>query len=81
MVRSSSKKNKVYKFVHYENASITTNLTNRTFEGEWLTMDRDGTITVRGEQRRGYAWDGCSPKINLLHLTFGTPDGKFDYVT
>jgi len=40
----------------------------------WLEITRDGGITVLS----GYAWDGCTPKICLFDLLFGTPDGTVD---
>ena len=41
----------------------------------WLEIKQDGTITVK----EGYAWDGCSPKFNILDLFWvGTPDGAID---
>jgi hypothetical protein len=37
----------------------------------WLLIDEQGTITVL----RGYAWNGCTPKLCFLDLLVGTPDG------
>ena len=40
-----------------------------------LKIATDGTITVK----EGYAWDGCSPKFNILDLFWvGTPDGAIN---
>jgi hypothetical protein len=36
-----------------------------------LIIETDGRLTVT----RGYAWNGCSPKICFLDLLLGTPDG------
>jgi hypothetical protein len=69
---------KVYKFVHKEDVSIRTNLQDRGFKDSWLEIDNYGTITVKGSNQGGYAWDGCSPKWNFIDLIFGTPDGRFD---
>jgi hypothetical protein len=44
------------------------------FESEWLKIDPvAGTIAIQ----KGYAWDGCSPKLfSVLGLFWaGTPDG------
>jgi hypothetical protein len=45
-------------------------------------MDTDGRLVVRFAQpamiivAKGYRWDGCSPKFNILDLSWiGTPDG------
>ena len=86
MKRSSLHTGKGYKFVHYEDVSIRTNLTGRSpgpeeDSPEWLEIDDDGTITVKGRNPGGFAWNGCSPKWNCLHFTWGTPDGKLDYYT
>lgn len=34
-------------------------------------------ISVKGELdiKRGYAWNGCSPKTAILGMVFGTPEG------
>lgn len=40
-----------------------------------LVIAQDGTITVK----KDYAWDGCSPKLNILGLFWiGIPDGALD---
>jgi hypothetical protein len=36
-----------------------------------LIIEQTGEITVT----RGYAWNGCSPKICLFDLLLGTPEG------
>ena len=37
-----------------------------------LKIKQDGTIIVK----KGYAWDGCSPKLSIFDLFWlGTPDG------
>ncbi|MGB0662784.1 MAG: hypothetical protein ACPGMR_03235 [Pontibacterium sp.] len=42
------------------------------FENEWCCIT-GGKITVKA----GYAWDGCTPKVDLLGLvTLGVPDGR-----
>lgn len=40
-----------------------------------LEIKKDGKIIVK----KDYAWDGCSPKFNILDLFWvGTPDGAID---
>lgn len=51
------------------------------FDSEWLRLDLDGTVTVKANSK-GYAWDGCTPKISILGLFIvGTPDGHIDIET
>lgn len=72
----------IYKFVikediHYPNTSIKV-----AFENDWLKMETSGDITVKGSNGNGYAWDGCSPKINILDIALvGTPDGRINVNT
>ena len=41
------------------------------FYSDWTVIE-DGNMTIAA----GYAWDGCSPKYQLLGLwSLGTPDG------
>ena len=81
MKRSKTISNKVYKFVHKKDEYIRTNLIGRVYENEWLKIDDDGKIIVRGSNTDGYAWDGCSPKWNFIDLIWGTPDGRLDFKT
>jgi len=37
----------------------------------WLMLEKAGTITIF----RGYAWNGCTPKLCFLDLLIGTPEG------
>ena len=43
----------------------------RSFENEWLKLDKDGEIMVKGSHLSGYAWDGCSPKIKIKDIYIG----------
>lgn len=58
-----------------------TNITGRIFNHDRLLIEESGKMTVKCRPDNGYAWDGCSPKWNFLHFTWGTPDGKLDYST
>ncbi|MBL0882242.1 MAG: hypothetical protein IBJ16_02635, partial [Chitinophagaceae bacterium] len=78
MSKSSSIPGKVYKFVHKQDETIKTNLVGRSFKNDWLEIDEDGTMILKGSHARGYAWDGCSPKMNFIDVIWGTPDGRFD---
>jgi hypothetical protein len=71
------KTSKVWKFVHQKDYTYQTDLLiNRDCDFEWLSISNDGTIKVKGSHANGYAWDGCTPKFNLLHITWGNFDGK-----
>jgi hypothetical protein len=50
------------------------------FDSRWVSLERDGTVTVYASKERPYAWDGCSPKyiIGNKQFIFGTPDGYRD---
>jgi len=41
------------------------------FENNYIKLS-NGWITIK----KGYSWNGCSPKIKLLGKIFGTPDGR-----
>ncbi|QCK15644.1 DUF1353 domain-containing protein [Mangrovivirga cuniculi] len=70
-------KHKIWKFVEKNDFSYTTDiLKNRVCDFNWLSISKDGKITVKGSYKDGYAWDGCTPKMNLFHITWGNFDGK-----
>lgn len=81
--RSSTKPDKVYRFVHREDEYIKTTLQGISYEHPdgWIFIDPDGLIRINASCKNGYAWDGCSPKGILWDLVLGTPDGKLDYLT
>ncbi|MEQ6166935.1 DUF1353 domain-containing protein [Ekhidna sp. MALMAid0563] len=69
---------KLWKFVHHEDFQYEAKiLKGRNCSFNFLEIV-DGMITVKGSynESRGYAWDGCTPKFNLLHITWGNFDGK-----
>ena len=82
-IRSSSNKNKVYKFIHRQDEYIKTTLTGieYTHKDGWVSINPDGTIHFNTSCLNGYAWDGCTPKWEILDLVVGTPDGTLDYLT
>ena len=47
----------------------------REYENDWFSLKKDGTITVKGSNKSGYAWDGCSPKWKIKDMYFGTLEG------
>ncbi|MBN1406132.1 MAG: hypothetical protein JW946_06405 [Candidatus Omnitrophica bacterium] len=58
-----------------------TAIKNRALENEWVKLEADGTIIVKGTNRQGYAWDGCSPKIKIKDIYFGTPEAVLNFNT
>jgi len=76
-VKPAKKRKGIYKFVTREDCIYKTSLANIRFENAWLSIETDGTVTVKGTNEQGYAWDGCTPKWNVLDLLLiGTPDGR-----
>lgn len=71
-------KNNVYKYTEHSNVIFRTNVLHREFDNEWLSIDGNGTIIVKGSNLNGYSWDGCSPKNEVLDLVIGTPDGRIE---
>lgn len=79
---SSTIPGKVYKFVERHNYTLSTPLVGHSFCKDFLQIEPNGNITVLCSHKcTGYAWDGCSPKVNWLDITWGTPDGKLDSTT
>ena len=67
----------VWKFVHHEDYTYNSKiLQNRFCDFNWLSISKNGDIKVKGSYKKGYAWDGCTPKKNLLHITWGNFDGR-----
>lgn len=44
------------------------------FENEWFKLGEDGAVLIKGTNRNGYAWDGCSPKFKIKDIYFGAPE-------
>lgn len=53
----------------------------RSFENEWFKLSPDGAIIVKGTNKRGYSWDGCSPKWKLKGMYFGAPEAVLNNET
>ncbi len=53
----------------------------REFENEWLKLEPDGTITIKGTNKQGYAWDGCSHKFKIWDVYCGTPEAVLNFET
>jgi len=70
-------------YIIHDDVTRKTDIKGRTFDNEWLRLDDDGQLTVKGTNPHGdgYAWDGCSPKGAFLDWVWGTPDGVINPVT
>lgn len=72
----------VYVYCIKQDYPYKSSITGRQFENEWLKLEPNGKITVKGTNRQGYAWDGCSPKLfKIVDMYFGTPESVLNYDT
>ena len=71
----------VYVYCIKEDYLYKSSITGRSFENEWFKLEEDGTITVKGTNGRGYAWDGCSPKLKIGDVYVGTSEAVLNYDT
>ena len=71
----------VYIYCLEKDYSYRSSIKGREFENEWFTLEKDGTVIVRGSNKKGYAWDGCSPKIKFKDICLGTPDAVLNWET
>ncbi|MFA5117221.1 MAG: hypothetical protein WC695_00035 [Candidatus Omnitrophota bacterium] len=49
------------------------------FRNKWFQLSKDGTVLVLGTNYKGYAWDGCSPKIKIKDVYLGTFEGVLNF--
>lgn len=64
----------IYKYTtNREETRFFPELKNLSFESEWLTI-REGFATIK----KGYSWNGASPKIKIFGKIYGTWDGAND---
>ena len=71
----------VYIYYIKEDYVYRSSIKNREFENEWFKLEKDGTVTVKGANKKGYAWDGCSPKIKIKDIYIGTPEAVLNFET
>lgn len=72
--------NKIYKFIESNAIIYKTNICGRTYKSKWIEIKENGDIIVN-PNKRNYAWDGCTPKYNILDISCGTPDGVLSMET
>ena len=68
-------------YVIHDDHSRKTPITGREYDGDWMRLEEDGTLTIKATPDRGYAWDGCTPKWAFLDQIWGVPDGVVDFDT
>ena len=71
----------VYIYCIREDYRYQSSIKGYKFENEWLKLEEDGMIIVKGTNKDGYAWDGCSPKIKIKDIYFGTPEAVLNFET
>lgn len=54
---------------------------DRSFENEWFKLGENGLITIKGTHYKGYAWDGCSPKLKIKDVYIGTLEAVLNFDT
>lgn len=67
--------NQGYIYAIKRDIDFKTKVLNVEFENDWMKLVNDGTITIKGSNFNGYAWDGCSPKWKFMDVAIGTPEG------
>lgn len=71
----------VYIYCIRENYRYQSSITGREFENEWFKLAPDGVIIIKGTNYKGYAWDGCSPKLKIKDIYFGIPEAVLNFGT
>ncbi len=71
----------VYIYCIKEDYTYNSSIKGQKFENEWFKLEEDGTVIVRGSNKEGYAWDGCSPKIKIKDVYLGTLEGVLNFDT
>jgi len=71
----------VYIYCEREDYRYQSSITGRVFENEWFKLSNDGIIVVKGSYHKGYAWDGCSPKLKIKDIYFGIPESVLNWET
>ena len=62
----------VYVYCIKEDYRYPSSIKGREFENEWFRLSKDGCVIVKGTHYKGYAWDGCSPKMKITDVYLGT---------
>jgi len=71
----------VYIYCLKEDYRYQSSIKNRKFDNGWLKLEEDGTVTIKGTNYHGYAWDGCSPKLKIKDVYLGTLEAVLNFDT
>jgi len=72
---------RAYIYCIKEDLRYQSSIKGRKFENEWLKLEEDGIVIVKGSHGRGYAWDGCSPKLKIKDIYLGTLEAVLNFDT
>ncbi|UCC94767.1 MAG: hypothetical protein JSW40_08140 [Candidatus Omnitrophota bacterium] len=71
----------VYIYCIKEDHRYQSSIKSREFENQWFKLEKDGTVIVKGSNYKGYAWDGCSPKMKIKDVYIGTLEAVLNFDT
>lgn len=71
----------VYVYCIKEDFRYQSSIRGREFKNEWFKLSRDGTVIIKGTNYKGYAWDGCSPKLKIKDIYLGILEGVLNFDT
>ena len=78
--KPAKKRKGIYKYITREDILFkekALNAANIPFDEDFLKITAEGYIVVKGSHQNGYAWDGCTPKLNIFDIALlGVPDGR-----
>jgi len=71
----------VYVYCLKEDYKHQSSIKGHELENEWFRLNKDGAVIVKGTKYKGYAWDGCSPKIKIKDVYIGTLEAVLNFDT
>ncbi len=71
----------VYVYCIKEDYRYLSSIKCREFENEWFKLSKDGCVIVKGTHYKGYAWDGCSPKLKVKDWYWGAWEAVLNFET
>ncbi|MGJ8691686.1 MAG: hypothetical protein ACSHW0_04330 [Thalassotalea sp.] len=77
IIQPAQKRKGVYKYLIHEDLLFENSHIKKAYKNDWLEIKDNGDIIIKGTHDNGYAWDGCTPKVNCFDLILlGIPDGR-----